>query len=83
MARTNLTIQLDADVIRRARVVAASRGTSVSALAAQQLVELVEVDDRFERARDRADAILMKATSRGGRRWMRDELHDREALRGR
>ena len=31
MAKTNLTIQLDEEVIRRARIVAAKRGTSVSA----------------------------------------------------
>ncbi|MBF8291169.1 MAG: hypothetical protein HW391_2137 [Chloroflexi bacterium] len=80
MARTNLTLQLDAEVIRRARVVAAKRGTSVSALAAAELIELVDVDDRFERARERAEAILNAAAPRGGRRWTRDELHDRQSL---
>jgi len=70
-------------VIRRARIVAAKRGTSVSALAAIQLIELVDQDDRVEQARDRAQAILKKAVPRGGRSWTRDELHDRQALRGR
>jgi hypothetical protein len=35
MAKTNLTLQLDEDVIRRPRIVAAKRGTSVSALVAR------------------------------------------------
>ena len=35
MAKTNLTLQLDEGVIRRARIVAAKRGTSVSALVAR------------------------------------------------
>ena len=83
MARSNLTLQLDTDVIRRARIVAAKRGTSISALAAIQLTALVEEDERVEQARERAQAILEKAVPRGGRSWTRDELHDRQALRSR
>ena len=83
MARSNLTLQLEADVIRRAKIVAAKRGTSVSALAAKQLVELIDEDDRYEQARLRAEAILRQATPRGGRTWNRDELHDRSLLSGR
>jgi hypothetical protein len=82
MTRTNLTLQLDTEVIRRARIVAAKRGTSVSALAAIQLTELVDEDERVEQARGRAEAILKKAVPRGGRSWTRHELHDRQALRG-
>jgi hypothetical protein len=77
VARTNLTIQLDQDVIRRARVVAAKRGTSVSALVAQELAALVERDAQYEAARSRAEALLAGAVPRGGRTWRRDELHER------
>jgi len=83
MARANLTLQLDAEVIRRARVVAAKRGTSVSALAAAHLIELVDEEERVEQARARAEAILKRAAPRGGRDWTRDELHDRHLLRSR
>ena len=83
MARTTLTLQLDADVIRRARIVAAKRGTSVSALAAKRLMELVEEDERFEQARVRAESILATVVPRGRRNWTRDELHDRQAFRTR
>ena len=81
MTRANLTLQLDTEVIRRARIVAAKRGTSISALAATQLTELVNEDERAEQARERAEAILRKPVSRGGRSWTREELHDRETLR--
>ena len=77
MAKANLTIQLDEDVIRRARVMAAKRGTSVSALVARELDGLVEDEARYEEARSRAEDILAKTKSRGGRSWRRDELHDR------
>ncbi len=83
MARANLTLQMDAEVIRRARIVAAKRGTSVSALAATRLRELVDEDERVELARARAEAILKRATQRGSGGWTRDELHDRGALRNR
>jgi len=77
MAKTNLTLQLDEDVIRRARVVAAKRGTSVSALVARELDGLVEQDARYEEARRRAEKLLAGAVPRGGRSWRRHELHDR------
>jgi plasmid stability protein len=77
MAKTNLTVQLDDGIVRRARVVAAKRGTSVSALVARQLTDLVAEDDRYEQAAARARELLAAAKSHGERTWHRDELHDR------
>lgn len=77
MVKRNLTLQLDDAVIRRARVVAARRGTSVSALVARQLDALVAQDERYEDARRRAGELLSSATRHGGRDWTRDELYDR------
>jgi Family of unknown function (DUF6364) len=76
MAKTNLTLQLDEEVIRRARIVAVKRGTSVSALVARELEGLVEQDARYEEARGRAEELMRGASLRGGRSWRRDELHD-------
>jgi hypothetical protein len=77
MARRNLTLQLDEDVIQRAKLVAAKRRTSVSALVADQLEELVAHDARYEEASRRAREVIAKSVARGGRSWRRDELHDR------
>ena len=77
MAKANLTLQLDEDVIRRAKIVAAKRGTSVSGLVARELGELTDEDERYEDAMHRAREILRRATARGGRSWRRDELHER------
>jgi hypothetical protein len=77
MAKRNLTVQLDDDVIRQAKVVAAKRGTSVSTLVAAELARLVADDQRYEEARQRARRALAGATARSGRRWQRDELHRR------
>jgi hypothetical protein len=75
--KRNLTIQLDAEVIRGARIVAAKRGTSVSALVARELDRLVEADARYEEAWHRAVELMAGATARGGRSWERTELHER------
>lgn len=75
MARRNLTLQLDESVIKRAKVAAAKRGTSISGLVAQQLEELVERDSRYEEAMRRALDALREPARRGGRRWQRDDLY--------
>jgi hypothetical protein len=79
MARTNLTIQLDHDIVRQARILAAKRGTSVSRLVATEIQALVAQDARYEAAQERALALLRQAEQRGGRAWRRDELHQRSA----
>lgn len=78
VSRRNLTLQLDEDVIRRARVAAAKRGTSVSGLVAHQLEDLVEHDRRYEEAMRRALDALRTAARRGGRRWRRSDLYERQ-----
>ena len=77
MAKANLTIQLDAEVIRRARIVAAKRGMSVSAIVALDLTELADRDALYEEGRARAEELLAQAIPRGGRTWRREDLHQR------
>jgi hypothetical protein len=77
MAKRNITVQVDEDVIHRAKIAAARRRTSVSALVAQQLEDLVEADERYEIAWQRARRTMAEAVDRGGRSWQRDELHER------
>lgn len=77
MAKRNLTVELDDGVIRRAKVVAAKRGTSVSRLVAMELENLIDDDVRYEDARERALKALANATPRGGRSWRREDLHQR------
>ena len=77
MAKRNLTVQLDDDVIHRAKVVAAKRGTSVSGLVTRELERLVEADRRYEDAQQHAARAMNRAVARGGRGWTREELHQR------
>ncbi len=77
MAKTNLTVQLEVETVLRAKVLAARRGTSVSALVARTLDRLVDEDERYEAARLRALGLMATAASRGVPGWTRDELHER------
>ncbi len=76
--RRNLTIQLGTETIRRARVLAARRGTSVSGLVERTLEELVARDDAYEEAMRGAIDALRRGIHLGGRiRASREELHER------
>lgn len=77
MASRNLTVQLDEVVINQAKVLAAKRGTSVSALVAREIERLVAEDERYEAAWRRARRAMGDAADRGGRGWNRDDLYER------
>jgi uncharacterized protein DUF6364 len=77
MTKRNVTVQLDEEVIREAKVVAARRSTSVSGLVTRALVDLVAEDARYEEARREALAMMRDAGDHGGGRWTRTELHER------
>jgi Family of unknown function (DUF6364) len=76
VAKRNLTIQLDEATIRQAKIVAAHRGLSLSGLVAQQLSELAEAEQRYERARAVALGALADAAGGGAPVWRREELYD-------
>lgn len=75
MAKTNLTLQLEVETVLRAKVLAARRGTSVSALVARTLDRMVEEDERYEAARSRAMELLERPPATGERTWTRDDLY--------
>lgn len=77
MAKRNLTLQLDEEIVHRAKVLAAKRGTSLSAFVAHQLEDLVEAEERYEEAWRRARKAMGDARARGGRRWHREDLYER------
>jgi hypothetical protein len=76
--KANITLKLDADILREARILAAEEGLSVSALLAAKLDEIVRQRKGYDRARKRAVARLRKGLDLGWTRpRSRDELHER------
>lgn len=56
--KTNVTLKLDADLLREVRVVAAEEGRSISALLIDHLAAIVRERKAFDKARRRAVARL-------------------------
>jgi predicted transcriptional regulator len=54
----NLTVRLDDGTIRKAKVLAAKRATSISRLVAEEIDRLVREDEAYEQARVEALADL-------------------------
>ncbi len=76
--KTNLTLSIDVELLRDAKILAARRGTSVSRMMAERLEDLVRQDREYEAARQRAVARLDAGFDL---EWTppasRDELHER------
>jgi predicted transcriptional regulator len=74
----NITIRLDRRTLRRAKILAAKRNTSISGLLARQIESMVGEDDAYEQAQRRALALLDRGFQLGGRiEATRDEWHER------
>ena len=76
--KRNLTVQLDEETVKKARVLAARRSTSVSKLVAREIERLVSEDDGYQRAKANALAHLDRGFHLGGGPLPdRDSLHER------
>ncbi len=76
--KQNITISLSRRLLKKAKILAARRETSVSGLIAQELERLVGNEEAYERAQQRAIALLDQEFHLGGViRVSRDEWHER------
>lgn len=82
----NLTITVDDEVLKRARIRALERGTSVSAVLGEYLRTFAGESEAQARATRALFSLASENTRRGGRarakkragrRWTREELHER------
>lgn len=76
--KTNVTLKIDSELLREARILAAEEDSSISALLATKLEEAVRERKGFALARERAQARLRAGFDLG---WTppasRDELYGR------
>ena len=76
--KTNITLKIDEELLREAKIMAAQEDTSLSAFLTGQLESLVRQRRGYDGARRRALARLKKGWDLG---WTppasRDELHER------
>ena len=78
--KQNITLALPADTLRRLKVLAAERGTSISRMVTETLDEILDRESGYDQAQRRSLATLEHGWNLGtnGRvDWGRDELHER------
>lgn len=77
-SKKNLTLRLDEDVIRQAKILAVREDMSVSALLARHVEESVRAVDEYDAARRNALEMLERGFHMGGEHnTPREELHER------
>ena len=76
--RQNITLSLDRDLIRKAKIIAAQRDTSVSKMLRDELKGLIQEFEQYELSKKRAYVNLKAGFHFGGKiTATREELHER------
>jgi hypothetical protein len=79
--KQNITLALPRSLLRRVKIAAAERDTSMSAIITRLLEDFVrQKDDDYEKAMRHALGVMKKGYdlgTQGRRTWTRDELHER------
>lgn len=78
--KQNVTLSLPVDTVRRLKILAAERNSSISRMLTERLEEILRREDAYERARRRSLARMARGWelgTEGQRTWTRDELHER------
>jgi predicted transcriptional regulator len=76
--KQNITLALDKELLKKVKVLAAKRDTSVTHLLTNELDRIVSEEDHYESSKKRSLARLKKGFHLGGRILaQREELHER------
>lgn len=73
----NLTLTVDEEILRRARIRAMQQGTSVNALVRDYITRLAGDSAAAEGVAEFLKIGRAAHAESGGRAWTRDDLHDR------
>ena len=74
---SNLTITIDDELLKRARMRALDQGTSVNALLRDYLTAYAGGEARVKATEELLASSRRARSARGAARWTRDELHER------
>ena len=78
MMKQNITLSLEKQIIKKGKVIAAQKDTSVSQMLSDILREIVEKEEQYEAAKRSALQILKKGFHLGGKiDWKREDLYER------
>ena len=76
--KQNITLSLEKELIKKGKIVAAQRETSISKMLGELLKEIVDKEDQYEAAKRNALQTLQQGLNLGGSfTWKREDLYDR------
>ncbi|HLA99301.1 MAG TPA: DUF6364 family protein [Anaerolineales bacterium] len=76
----NVTLAIPKELLRKAKILAVKKNTSLSRLLTQTLAEIVSREEGYEQARQRSLEMLkigFDLGTQGEIPWKREELHER------
>jgi hypothetical protein len=76
----NVTLSIPKDILRKAKIIAINKNTSLSGLLTETLVDLVSLQEDYDAAHQRSLAMLSRGFDLGTRgkvSWKREDLHER------
>ena len=76
--KQNITLSIEKELIKKGKIIAARKDTSVSKMISNLLKDMVYQEDRYESAMRNALSTLKKGFHLGGRvTWKREDLYER------
>ena len=76
--KRNITLSIEKELIKKGKIIAARKDTSVSIMMSDLVKEIGDQDDRYEVAKRHALTILKKGFNLGGRiTWKHEDLYER------
>jgi hypothetical protein len=76
--KQNITISLEKELIKKAKILAALKETSVTRLLSEELKRLIQKEEQYQQAKKKAFTLLSSGFHLGGKiKATREELHAR------
>jgi uncharacterized membrane protein YheB (UPF0754 family) len=76
----NITLAISKDILRKAKILAVQKNTSLSGLLTQTLIDLVARQEAYDQAHQRNLTLLKTGFDLGTQgmlHWKREDLHER------
>lgn len=76
--KQNITLSIEKEIIKKGKILAAQKDTSISRMLSDHLRGIIEHEDRYTTAKRSAIQMMRKGFSLGGRiTWKREDLYER------
>jgi hypothetical protein len=76
--KQNITLVIEKEILRKAKLIAAQNDTSISKMLSDQLKQMIDKEEQYQAAKRRALHALKKGFHLGGKiTWRREDLYER------